>query len=122
MHPKIFSDLSSAQSLYLTGNICIDRDFVTWPFPSKETIEEALAECGAGYKLHLDPSSGRTPLEIFEEKITKLIEQNQEKINGKFAELEKKFDGRSEENAKEIREIKRLVEKVIEMMTNELKN
>jgi hypothetical protein len=94
--------------------------------------ERELSACGAGYKKHEQENLGARFEEIetiVDEKfefLKELFERNQEtcenqikKIGGKFGNLEKrfeemqkKFDERNEENAKEMREIKRMLEKM----------
>jgi predicted nucleic acid-binding Zn-ribbon protein len=92
---------------------------------SEAEIERELAACGIGYenfelqKKLFDHESSVS--EKFEN-IEKSIETNNlkyENLATRFAELEKKFDERNEENAKEIREIKKMVEKISEMMRPE---
>jgi hypothetical protein len=75
-------NLDNLYSLILRGNPCINRDF--YGHLSKTEVEEELATCGAWYELAI-----------------------------RFEEIEKKYEGRNdEEHANDIREIKRLVEKI----------
>jgi hypothetical protein len=46
MDPKMFTHLTNLDGLWLTGNVCINKDF--YPKPSKETIEHELVACGEG--------------------------------------------------------------------------
>jgi hypothetical protein len=50
LHPKMFSHLDYLNTLSLSDNTCIDKDF--WNNPSKTEIQEDLAICGTGYLLH----------------------------------------------------------------------
>ncbi len=117
LHPKMFSHLDNLDRLDLSKNPCIDRDF--WPVPSMATVEEQLATCGAKYALHDQQNSGNTKFEETDQTINGKLEAIEKSIGGrfenlekKFEEMQKKFDERIEENAKEIREIKRMLEKM----------
>jgi hypothetical protein len=130
LHPKMFSHLTDLHYLYLSGNPCITKSF--GENPSKTEIERELAACGVGYKKHEQENLGARFEEIetiVDEKfefLKELFERNQEtcenqikiiggkfgKLEKRFEEMQKKFDERNEENTKEMREIKRMLEKM----------
>jgi type I site-specific restriction-modification system R (restriction) subunit len=130
LHPKMFSHLTNLKYLHILSNPCISKNFDE--NPSKIEIERELAACGAGYKKHEQENLGARFEEIetiVDEKfefLKELFERNQETcenqikiIGGKFGNLEKrfeemqkKFDEHNEENAGEMREIKRMLEKM----------
>jgi hypothetical protein len=47
LHPQMFTELDSLRFLFLSGNQCVDQDFLN--YPPKANIEDGLAECGANY-------------------------------------------------------------------------
>ncbi len=86
------------------------------------TVEEQLVTCGAEYASHDQQNSENTKFEESDQTIETIsgkLEAIEKSIGGKFENLEKrfeemqkKFDEHIEENAKEIREIKRMLEKM----------
>jgi archaellum component FlaC len=137
----MFSHLSNLNSLYLSGNTCIDKTFN--PVPAKATLENELAVCEVGYLMQI-----QFRIDAIEKKndekfkvLRKLIESNQEtfehQINGTLAgleslesrinreietiygklaadndKMEKRLGVYIETNAKEIHEVKKMVEKI----------
>jgi hypothetical protein len=128
MHPRMFSHLTKLNELYLSGNTCIDKRFN--PVTSLAAVEQELATCGSNYPVFLpDLSNVQYLLKRHESKFESI--ENQLKImNGKSEEREKKVDrkfelltelfynvdGRNDENAAEIKEIKKMVEKIWDML------
>ncbi len=123
MHPRMFSHLTKLNDLYLNSNTCIDKWFD--PVTSLAAIEKELATCGAGYALTELPN-----LQNRHERKFESIENQLKTMNGKSEEREKKVDRkfelltelfynvdeRNEENAAEIKEIKKMVGKIWDML------
>jgi hypothetical protein len=86
LHPRMFSHLINLNDLDLSGNTCIDRRFRSVHY--KDVVEQELANCGIGYAVQ---------------------QQIQSVVVRRLEDLEKKIDERNEE----IREIKRMVEKIL---------
>jgi hypothetical protein len=93
MHPRMFSHLAKLNYLHLRENTCIYKSFN--PVTSLAAIENELATCGANYLVSL------TDLPRKLELLTQLFYN---------------VDERNEENAAEIKEIKKMVEKIWDML------
>jgi hypothetical protein len=92
----MFSHLTKLNDLYLWGNSCINKDFS--PVTSLAAVENELATCGANYPVFFpDLLNVQRKLEL-------------------LTELFYNVDERNEENAAEIREIKKMVEKIWDML------
>jgi hypothetical protein len=131
-----FSRLSRLEELFLSGNTCINRDYYIF---SKLEVEKELTACAVGYIMIMREQldSGEKSFDGIEKKIGgkfdalsssidqkfetigKSIELNNGKLVNRFEELQKKFDERTEENVKEIREIKGLLEKIVAITTKQ---
>jgi hypothetical protein len=96
----MFSHLTKLNDLDLSGNSCINKRFN--PVTSLAVVENELATCGAGY-----PAS-----------ITDLlyVQTQHERKFELLTELFYNVDERNEENAAEIKEIKKVVEKIWDML------
>jgi hypothetical protein len=111
MHPRMFAHLTKLNELYLSGNACINKKF--YPVTSLAAIENELATCGANYLVSL------TDLPRKLESMTEKLEEREKKVDRKFELLTELFynvDERNEENAAEIKEIKKMVEKIWDML------
>jgi hypothetical protein len=139
IHPKTFSQVNRLTDLGLEGNICINKRFN--PVTSKTEIEQELTSCGAEYSVHYElqvlgekmdekfesqkilSEHNRERMETIDGKLKKIdqelatIREKFENVETCFANLEKKFDERNEENAKEIREIKKMVTEMYGIVT-----
>jgi hypothetical protein len=127
----MFSHLTRLYRLDLEGNPCIDIDFSQ---KSLEEIEGSLtaSSCGAGYALYEsqiernqetceNKINGKSAIleKSFDQRletIGKSIEANIGNLATRLDYLDKKFDELKEENLKENREIRKLLEKLIEMI------
>jgi hypothetical protein len=107
LQPKTFSDLSNLEELWLADNVCVNKDF--YYISSKLVIEKELVACTVGHIV-------QEQLDSRDDALSSSIDQ---KIESRFEELQKKFDQRNDENAKEIREIKGLVEKILAMTSKQ---
>jgi hypothetical protein len=96
LHPETFSSFRNLEHLDLTGNICIDKRFN--PITSMAAIERELVACGTGYAL-IELQSLQTQFEEREKKVDRKFEL--------LTELFYNVDERNEENAAEIKEIKK---------------
>ncbi len=99
LHPQMFSHLANLDELWLTENVCINKSFKNKPL--KATIESELAACEARYA-------------------TTELQNLQERLERKFELLTELFynvDERNKENAREIKEIKKMVDKIWDMLT-----
>jgi hypothetical protein len=102
MHPRMFAHLTFLFDLDLRGNTCINKKFE--PVTSLAVVEKELASCAANY-----PASLADLLDL---------EKRHER---KFELLTKLFynvDERNEENAKDIKEMKKMIEKIFDMLTS----
>jgi ribosome-binding ATPase YchF (GTP1/OBG family) len=96
----MFSQLKKLKHLYLPNNTCVNKYFD--PVTSLTAIENELRACVVGYTL------------------TEQLENLEKKVDRKFELLTELFHNvgqRNEENAKEIKEIKKMVEKIWDMLT-----
>jgi divalent metal cation (Fe/Co/Zn/Cd) transporter len=110
------SHLSNLNHLSLSGNLCINRDFVD--SPSKTVIESELRNCGHNYLISaielLDSESS------IDEKFSSFGKQLEKKFERKFELITDLFyhlDERNEENSKQIEEIKHMVDKIFDMLS-----
>ncbi len=104
LHPKMFSHLAHLDRLDLRRNPCVDEEFRD--NPSKAAIERELAACGARYELQEKLEfSGTQSLDKMNEKfkLIKLFDRSQELQALNNAKLKERL----EENAKEVKIIKR---------------
>ncbi len=143
LHPRMFSHLTKLNFLWLENNTCIDKNFYNKPL---KEIELELANCGVGYTIRepiqtiLDRHDKRfDSLENHFKTIDGKFESIEGKINEKFASLqtqlaerEKKVDRELEQvselfayvyqgnkqNSAEIKDIKKTVDKILEMLTS----
>jgi hypothetical protein len=107
LQPKTFSDLSNLEELWLADNVCVNKDF--YYISSKLVIEKELVACTVGHIV-------QEQLKSRDDALSSSIDQ---KFESRFEELERKFDQRNEENVKEIREIRGLLEKIVAMTTKQ---
>jgi hypothetical protein len=98
MHPRMFAHLTKLKVLLLSGNSCINKNFD--PVTSLAAIEQQLGACGAEYAL--------TELENLQNRHERKFEL--------LTELFYNVDERNEENAAEIKEIKKTVDKIWDML------
>ncbi len=131
MHPRMFSHLTKLNDLALNSNTCINKRF--YPVTSLAAIENELATCGANYPVFLpDLLYVQTQHERKFESIEKAVndkfvdlqtqlQEREKKVDRKFeliTELFYNVDGRNEENAADIKEIKKMVEKIWDMLNS----
>ncbi len=128
MHPRMFSHLTKLNSLDLRGNTCINKRF--YPVTSLAVVEQELMACGAGYGLTEQLLNSLSRHEKKFESIEKAVNEKFVDLQTQFKEREKKvdrkfelvtelfgyLDERNEENAVEIKEIKKMVEKIWDML------
>ncbi len=138
LHPQMFSHLTNVKFLWLENNTCVDKNY--YSVPSMAEVEKELAMCGIGYTTELENRKENRFVSI--ENQLKIIdgkfESIKETINEKFTSLqtqleerEKKVDRelgqvselfalvyqRNKENTDEIREIKKTVDNILEMLS-----
>ncbi len=124
MDPQMFSHLNYLYRLDLRGNVCTSNNFD--PVISKKEIEKELAKCGVGQESHEEVHSlDKTCSEkIVDDKVSERNEETCENIMNEKLEIitnitnniRKSIETNNEENAKEIREIKTMVEKIFQML------
>jgi hypothetical protein len=127
----MFSHLTKLNDLALNSNTCINKRF--YPVTSLAAIENELATCGANYPVFLpDLLYVQTQHERKFESIEKAVndkfvdlqtqlQEREKKVDRKFeliTELFYNVDGRNEENAADIKEIKKMVEKIWDMLNS----
>jgi hypothetical protein len=105
--PRMFSHLSNLHDMNLSGNSCISRHFN--PVTSLAAIENELRSCGIGYMIKEQLGS----LEHRHDEKFKTIDRKLESLT----ELSNNADKRNEENAAEIKEIRKMVDKILDVMT-----
>jgi hypothetical protein len=106
VHPRTFSNLDSLNTLDLRGNICVNKWFQ--PVTSLTEIESELTKCGFGYALTEQFKNSQSRNEQKFETIDRKLEL--------LTELFYNVDERNEENAADIKEIKRTVDKIWDML------
>jgi hypothetical protein len=110
----MFSHLTNLYSLDLRGNSCTNKDF-----SSLATIENELGACGTGYDLTEQLQILQNRHEEKFESINEKLEEREKKVDRKLELLTELFynvDERNEENANEIKEIKKTVDKIWDML------
>jgi archaellum component FlaC len=138
LHPQMFSHLTNLKLLWLENNTCVDKNY--YSAPSMAEVEKELANCGVGYTTELENRQENRFVSI--ENQLKTIDGKFESIEGtinekfaslqtRLAEREKKVDleleqvselfafvyQRNKENTDEIREIKKSVDNILELLT-----
>jgi hypothetical protein len=126
MHPRMFSHLTELIDLDLRKNTCIDKRLN--PVTSLAAVEKELMTCGANYPVSL---TDLLDLEKRHESKFESIENQLKTIKEKLEEREKEVDRELEQvselfayvyqgnkqNAADIKEIKKTVDKILEMLT-----
>ncbi len=102
MPTRMFAHLNNLSYLNLNGNACINKLFN--PVSSLAAVEQELATCGANYPASL---TDLLYVQIQHERKLELL-----------TELFYNVDERNEENARDIKEIKKMVEKIFDMLTS----
>jgi hypothetical protein len=122
----MFAHLTKLEDLLLVHNSCIDKNFN--PVTSLAAVEKELMTCGANYPVSL---TDLLYVQSQHESKFESIENQLKIINEKLEEREKKVDRELEQvselfayvyqgnkqNAAEIKEIKKTVDKILEMLT-----
>jgi hypothetical protein len=133
LHPKAFSNLPKKGYLYLTDNICINKQFT--PVTSWTAVENELRACGVGDALQRSINRHETRFGSIEntlQKIDKKFDRKLESLTELFEKREKKVDGklelitqlfgylneRYEENAKDIKDINKKIEKIWDLLNS----
>ncbi len=131
MHPRMFAHLTKLNDLDMQDNPCIDKRFK--PVTSLAAVEKELMTCGANYLVSLTdlPNALNRHERKFEsiekavnEKFVGLqiqLQEREKKVDRKFELLTELFynvDERNEENAADIKEIKKMVEKIWDMLNS----
>ncbi len=122
----MFSHLNNLNYLDLRGNACIDRRFT--PVTSLAIVEQELKACGVNYPVSLTDllyvqSQHESKLESIENQLKTINEKSEERENKFDRELEQVselfayvYQG-NKQNAAEIKEIKKTVDKILEILT-----
>jgi septal ring factor EnvC (AmiA/AmiB activator) len=129
----MFAHLTGLRDLWLSFNTCIDEYFL--PVISSAAVEKELMTCGTGYALTEQQQNLQNRHERKFESIEnqlKTIDEKFESLQTQLAEREKKVDRELEqvselfayvyqankENTAEIREMKKTVDKILEMLSS----
>jgi Leucine-rich repeat (LRR) protein len=118
IHPQTFSRLSNLQHLDFQGNSCITKYFN--PIASLTGVENELMTCGVEYAMSKVENLESSIHKKFDNLQTEL-EEREKKVDRKFelvTELFGYLDERNEENAGEIKDIKKMVEKIWDMLNS----
>jgi hypothetical protein len=140
-HPNMFSHLSSLNSLHLSGNTCIDKTFSPVPAKTTLENELAFCEVGYLMQIQFridaiekkndekfqvlrktiesnqetfeqNVNGTLAALESLESRINREIETIDEKLAAYNDKMEKRLGVDIETNAKEIHEVKKMVEEI----------
>ncbi len=124
IHPRMFSHVVGLRELDLRSNVCVDKIFWT-DITSRTEIEHELIACGVAYTFREPLKTIRNDQEMKFEAIENSLKTINEKLERREKEVDRKFqlitelvgtlDERNEENAANITEIKRMVEKIFDV-------
>jgi archaellum component FlaC len=143
LHPQMFSHLANINYLWLENNTCVDKNY--YSVPSMAEVEKELTMCGIGYtfgeQLPIVLNRHERKIESIENQLKKIdgrFESIDQTINDKFASLQTQLEERAKkvdqeleqvselfayvyqgnkQNSAEIREIKKTVDNILEMLS-----